>query len=151
MIRIFLDSSVFFSAAYSATGHSRDLFLLAARGEISLVISPLVEQETRQNLIASAPKAVAYFEVLLHSIPFEHVSPTQEEVIAAAREVVWKDAPIVAAAKKAAVDLLVSLDRKHILGKPNIAAYARMPVLSPKEAIEWIQTRGKQSPSDPSF
>ena len=89
-----------------------------------------MEDETRQNLIASAPKAAAYLEVLLHSIPLEYVSPTKAEVIEAARQVVWKDAPIVGAAKKAAVDLLVSLDRKHILGKPNIAAYAKMPVLS---------------------
>lgn len=44
MMRIFLDSSVQFSAIYSSRGHSRDLLLMAAREEITLVISQLVLQ-----------------------------------------------------------------------------------------------------------
>jgi predicted nucleic acid-binding protein len=42
--------SVFFSAVYSAKGHSRDLLLMAAREEITLVVSQLVIDETRRNI-----------------------------------------------------------------------------------------------------
>jgi predicted nucleic acid-binding protein len=37
-MRIFIDSSVLFSAAYSGRGHSRDLLLMAIRGDLTLVI-----------------------------------------------------------------------------------------------------------------
>jgi predicted nucleic acid-binding protein len=41
MTRVFIDSSVFFSAANSSRGHSRDLILMAVRGKIDLVLSRL--------------------------------------------------------------------------------------------------------------
>jgi len=50
MTRIFLDSSVLFSAAYSSRGRARELILRAARGELTLVVSDLVLEETRRNL-----------------------------------------------------------------------------------------------------
>jgi predicted nucleic acid-binding protein len=49
-----------------------------------------------------------------------------------------KDAPIVAAAKKAQADMLVTLDKKHLLGKPELAMYAGMKIVTPKEAIEFL-------------
>ena len=36
-----------------------------------------------------------------------------------------KDAPIVVAARKGKVDLLVTLDQKHLLGKPEITEYIK--------------------------
>lgn len=48
--RLFIDSSVLFSAANSAKGHSRDLLLMGASGEITIVISDYVLEETRRNL-----------------------------------------------------------------------------------------------------
>ncbi len=49
MKRIFIDSSMLFSAAYSARGHSRDLRVMAVRGEVILVASHLVLEELRRN------------------------------------------------------------------------------------------------------
>ncbi|MGD2158995.1 MAG: PIN domain-containing protein [Anaerolineales bacterium] len=135
MIRIFVDSSVLFAAAYSATGHSRDLILMAAREEITLVISHLVLAETRRNLFESAPEVLNYLDLVIDNIPFESIQPTKREVIAASEFVVLKDAPIVAAAKKAGVKFLVTLDRKHLLGKPKIAQYAGVDIVTPKEAV----------------
>lgn len=140
MRRIFLDSSVLFSAAYSSRGHSHDLILMAAKGEIIIVISNFVLNETKRNLHASAPEAIPFLEQVFDSISFEYIRPTKRDVIAAANHVTQKDAPIVSAAKKAKVDLLVTLDKKHLLGKPEIAAYAGMDVVTPKEAISLIQS-----------
>lgn len=141
MICIFLDSSVFFSAAYSAKGHSRDLLLMAAKEELRIVVSELVVNETRRNLAEFSPDTLFFFEQVLGAIPFEYVRPTKKEVLAATKLVSLKDAPIVAAAKKAKVELLVTLDKKHLLGKPEIAEYTGAPTLTPKEVVEYIQKK----------
>jgi hypothetical protein len=49
-LNIFLDSSVAIAASLSATGASRELFDFAARHDWSLVISPWVLREIRDNL-----------------------------------------------------------------------------------------------------
>jgi predicted nucleic acid-binding protein len=68
MIRLFIDSSVMFSAAYSSRGHARDLLMMAAREEVILVISPLVVTETRRNLGESAPAIVELFDLTIKTI-----------------------------------------------------------------------------------
>ena len=141
MTRIFLDSSVLFSAAYSSKGHSRDLFLRAAREEITVVISQLVLEETRRNLAESAPQHTVYLDLIITAIPFEYIRPTRREVLAAAEHVAMKDAPILAAARKARVDFLITLDKKHFLGKPELTAISRVAIVTPKEAIEYLQKK----------
>jgi hypothetical protein len=42
MKRIFIDSSVLYTAANSARGHSRDLMLASAAGKLTLVMSDFV-------------------------------------------------------------------------------------------------------------
>lgn len=139
MIRIFLDSSVLFSATFSAKGYSRDLLILAAREEIIIVISHLVVEETRRNLTEFAPEAVPYLERLIEAIPFEYVHPTKREVLSAAKHTALKDAPIIAAARKAQVEALVTLDKKHLLEKQDVAKYAGIKVITPKKAMGYIQ------------
>jgi predicted nucleic acid-binding protein len=136
MKRLFIDSSVLFSAAYSSRGHARDLIIMAAREEVILVVSPLVLEETRRNLEESATETVALFDLLVQTIPFEIIQPTREEVLEAARVVVLKDAPILAAAKTSRVDLLVTLDRKHLLDKPMLVQYLGVKIVTPKNAVD---------------
>jgi predicted nucleic acid-binding protein len=62
-------------------------------------------------------------------------------VIAVAKHVVLKDAPIIAAAKKARADFLVTLDKKHLLGKPELVAFANIPIVTPQEAVEKLRKR----------
>jgi hypothetical protein len=52
-------------------------------------------------------------------VPFETVHPSKEQVLGAAQYTAVKDAPIVAAAKRARADYLVSLDRRHLVGIPE--------------------------------
>jgi predicted nucleic acid-binding protein len=141
MTRIFLDSSVFFSAVYSAKGHSRDLLLMAAKEEITLVVSQLVIDETHRNIAELFPEKLFFLDRVLEAIPFEYIRPTKRQVLAAAEVTAFKDAPIVAAAKRSKVDFLVTLDRKHLLGKPEIAEYLGAPIVSPKEAVKALQKR----------
>jgi predicted nucleic acid-binding protein len=136
MKRLFIDSSVLFSAAYSARGHARDLIVMAAREEVILVISPLVLEETRRNLEESAPETLPLYDLLVQTIPFEIIQPTKEDVLEASQVVVLKDAPILAAAKTSRADLLVTLDRKHLLGKPILVKFIGLEIVTPKEACE---------------
>jgi predicted nucleic acid-binding protein len=68
MIRVFIDSSVLFSAAYSSKGHARDLIMMAVRNEIHPVISSLVIVETRRNLENFAPDALPSLDRIFDAI-----------------------------------------------------------------------------------
>lgn len=91
MIRVFLDSSVLFSAAYSSRGHSRELLIMAAREEITLVISHFVLAETKRNLSEISPKHTHFLDSIFETITFEFVRPSKQEIIVAAEHVVLKD------------------------------------------------------------
>ena len=138
-------SSVLFAAAYSSKGHARDLILMAARDEIHLVISTLVMEETRRNLADFAPEVLPALELIFASIDFDIVDPSKEEVIAASRLVALKDAPILAAAKTAQVDFLVTLDKKHLLDRPELESYDSVLILRPADAYQRITGSGHQS------
>ncbi len=142
MKRLFIDSSVLYSAVYSSKGYSRDLLLMAAQSDIILVASSLVLEETRRNLAESAPEVLELLGFILNVIPFELVNLNKEEVLEAAQWVVLKDAPILAAARKAEVDLLVTLDQKHLLGKPELALFLGARIVTPKEAVSIIKSTG---------
>jgi predicted nucleic acid-binding protein len=140
-MRFFLDANVFFSAVYSAQGHARDLITLAAAElpSVRLVISQDVLDETRRNLAYSVPEKLPVLERLFAAVPFEVVNPAQRSVIGAARRVAVKDAVIIAAARKAKVDALVTFDAKHLLGNAAAARYIRAPILRPDEALEMLK------------
>jgi predicted nucleic acid-binding protein len=139
MIRVFFDSSVLFSAMYSSKGYSHDLLIMALRNTLQMVISQLVIDEVKRNLYEISPELSFKFLVIIQSIPAVVVRPSKEEVLNAAKVVAFKDAPIIAAGKIARVDLLVSLDKKHILNKPNLVDYAGVDIVTPAEAIKVIK------------
>ncbi len=138
LCRFFIDSNVLFSAAYSSTGHSRDLLVMCLNGEIILVISDFVINETRENLRSSAPGALSYFDTVLSIVPFEIVH-TPDNISDAEQIVVKKDASIIAAAKLANINGLISLDKKHVLSNSRIPKFINAPVLTPKEAFDMIR------------
>lgn len=138
MIRFFVDASVLFSAAYSAKGYSRDLINLAAADEpqVRLVVSDDVLEETRRNLAYSVPEKLDALARLLSAVPLEVVNPARRSAVGAAKRVAIKDAPIVAAARKAKVDALVTFDEKHLLRNAALPSYIRAPILRPQKAVE---------------
>jgi hypothetical protein len=85
---------------------------MALGGEIDLVLSRIVIEETRRNLLESAPENVPYMEFVLQSVPYEIARPSKGQVIVAGKHTALKEA-IAAAAREAAIELLVTLDKKH--------------------------------------
>jgi predicted nucleic acid-binding protein len=139
MIRAFIDASVLIAASYSPTGASREIIRQAIRGNVALVASKLVFEETTENLRAKAPEALVYLQQLLDVVPFELVQPTKLQVSHAASYTALKDAPLVAAAKRARVDYLVSLDRRHLVGVPAVAKGSGLKIVLPEELLEEIR------------
>ncbi len=137
--RIFFDASALFAAAYSASGGSRELVRLAMRGEIALVTSDYALEEARRNLAVKAPKALDVYDLLLSLLEIELVSPSTQEVDVATKHVAEKDAPIIAAAKKATVDYLVSYDKEHILGNVGAEEYAGVTIGTAGDALAAIR------------
>ena len=139
MIRAFVDASVLMAACLSSTGASREIILHAIRGNASLVISELVIKETERNLTTKAPEALPAYHQFLNAVSFEFVRPTKHHVLEAAAYIALKDAPIVAAARQARVDYLVSLDRRHLVGLPDIAKKSGLNIVLPGELLEEIR------------
>lgn len=144
MIRAFVDASVLYAAADSATGASREIIRLGLRGRVGLVISDLVVEEAERNLAKNAPAAVPYLKLFLDVAEFEVVTPTKNQVLRAAAYTAAKDAPIVAGAKRAKVHYLVTLDRKHLLKNAEaIAANVGVEVVPPSVLLQAIRKGGE--------
>ncbi len=141
MIRAFIDASVLYAATYSPSGASREIILQGIRGNVVLVVSKLVLAETERNLTDKAPVALPGFHLFLDVVPFEFVLPTKRQVLQAAQYTALKDAPIVAAARRAGADYLTSLDRRHLVGVPEVAQRAGLKIVLPIELLQEVRRR----------
>lgn len=140
MIRVFLNASVLFSASYSKMGSSRDLLREAIRGNLRIVVSQHVLQETERNLVQKAPNALPAFHELLTLVTADVAEkPTLKELKRAATYINLKDAPIVAAAVKARVDYLVTWDRKHFIDDPKVAERSGLTIITPDEFMTIVE------------
>jgi uncharacterized protein len=134
--RIFLDSSVLYAAAFSASGPARRLIRKGMEGSVTLAISDLVLEETKRNLTKNAPSALPYFTILADLLSPVITNPTKGQVLKAAQIVHLKDAPIVAAAVKANADYLATHDVKHLLSHAKAIADAYViTVLTPADLL----------------
>ncbi len=141
MIRVFLDASVLFAAAYSAKGTARDLIRLALEGKIELVVSQQVLEETRRNLSLDYPEKLTLLNVIVEELDLVVVdNPTKDQVLAAAEHTALKDAPIIAAAQNAAVDYLATYDRKHLLDPEIVAEKSGLSIVTPTVIVEKLDS-----------
>ncbi len=69
--KIFLDSSVLFAAAVSASGASRAIIILAELGLLRLAVCRQVFDEVERNLQIKAPVALPYFLQLQTGLNWE--------------------------------------------------------------------------------
>lgn len=141
MMRVFLDASVLFAAAYSTTRASREIIRQGMRGRIELVASELVFREARRNLEVKAPEALPDLEAFHRAVTFEMVRPSREEIEEAMVYTADKDAPVVAAALRARVDCLVSLDREHLVGVPEVIQRSGLTILLPGDFLKDVRAR----------
>ena len=144
MIRAFLDSSVLFSSCVSFKGASHEIIKQGLRGTVALVISNVVLEEVERNLAEfprGAAEALAVFHQYVDSVPFEIVRATERQVRQAAQYTEEKDAPIVAAAIRARVDYLATLDRKHLVGVAVVAERSGLKIVLPEALLGEIRNQ----------
>lgn len=108
MMRLFLDANILFSAAYRDDSAASRLFTLQAVGRCHLLASPYSIEEARRNIAAKRPDRLAVFEPLTGQL--QRVCEPSRKLLEAAlaHGVPAKDAPILAAAIAAAVDVLIT-------------------------------------------
>lgn len=145
MKTVFIDASVLFSATLSPTGASRELIRCALQSKVGLVANELVLYEVEKNISKKNAAALAAFHDLKAILPIELVEPTKEEILAVLPYTAIKDAPHLASARKAHVDCLVSLDRKHMIDiRAAIQKDLGLRILLPGELLEELRQEDKQ-------
>lgn len=115
--KVFIDSSVLVAAVGSPSGGSARVLRLAKGDKIKLCVTLEVLRETRLNIAEkfSREKLVRF----LMEVKFAKIKivpePTEKEISRWEPLTVPKDTHVLAGAIKAKADVLVSLDKQHIL------------------------------------
>lgn len=136
MKRAFVDSSVLFSAVNSPSGGSSKLFTL---DKIKLIASPLILAEVERNVREKLQSHhLERFFLLAKRLEIINQTPDDKIIAGAEAAIVKKDAVILAEAKSAKTDFLVSLDKKHFLTLKAAKFLGKTKVLTPKMLIEKI-------------
>jgi predicted nucleic acid-binding protein len=138
--RLFFDASVIVAGAASVHGASRAMLILAEVSLIRAVVSPFVLEEVERNLRWKLPVAVPYFQRIREAIAWEIVpDPSQKEGETWATIVPLKDAPIIAAAVNAKPHRLITLDAKHLIDPPQVAAQSGLVIRTPGQVMQEIR------------
>lgn len=99
----------------------------------SLVV---VDEARRNHLIRGSPVDVSYLERLITRGVLQLREPAPELVLAVARVIEFKDAPIVAAAITAEASMFASYDRKHLLSRADdIRRLFDIAVMTPEKIV----------------
>lgn len=86
------------------------------------------------------PQALPYFQRIREAIPWELVAdPPQTESEAWTQIVPFKDAPIIAAAVNAKPHRLITLDAKHLIDPPQVAAQSGLIIVAPGQVMQEIR------------
>lgn len=139
MKSVFVDSSVFFTATNSPTGGSAKLFTFK---NIKLVVSPVVLTETERNVRNKLQSyhLVRFFKLVAKTQIMDQ-KPDMTLIKKARKVIEEKDSVILAEAKLAKCDCLVTLDKKDFLNE-KVAKFLQPKVaLTPKELIEMLEKK----------
>lgn len=139
--RLFFDASVLVAASGSATGAFALTLEVCRHRAARAVASRLVLVEAERNVRAKLDEAALLrFYRLVADIEFELVQPPAPvEVAVQARIITPKDAHVLAAALKAAVDFLLTLDRRDFMTPAVRQAGLPFNIMTPGEFLRrWV-------------
>ena len=140
MIRVFLDASVIFAAAYSETGAARELFRQATRDQVRLVVNQDVMDEAQRNLVKKVPQGETLLQVLMAVVnPEIAPDPSPQLTSQVSQYVVEKDVPVAAGALASQVDYLVTFDRQHLLKPVEVAKKSGLKIVLPEVVVEAVR------------
>ena len=136
--RVFFDASVLIAAGASSSGGSAMAVQVCRRGLARGLVTRIVLWEAERNLHASfPPSALLAFYTLLGQLDLDVIlNPTEAGLQSATSNVAAKDAHVLAGARAGRATHLLTLDRKHFLGKNVRAAILPLVVCTPGEFLE---------------
>ena len=123
------------------------MLLLAEAGLVAMTISEQVVVETERAVAQKALAALPFLRETLRATHFRLVpAPSREQVSAHADLIADPaDISIVLAAMNAQVDYLVTLNRRHFLDDPGVAAKSGLRIGAPADALTWVRTQLRQA------
>lgn len=135
--RLFLDACILVTAANSPEGGSARILNIAAEGKVKLLATRLVMHEAKSNIIALLGRPLwVWFCRIIGPL---HISlsdpPTAKEKSEWAKITAQKDTHVLAGAIKGKADILISLDRGHILNQTVQKAFP-LPIMSPGDFLQ---------------
>jgi predicted nucleic acid-binding protein len=153
--RIFLDTSVIFSAVLSDTGGSRKLFRLGEAGVIQLIVGPNVLRECEEVVRRKVPASLPTLAHLLELGLVEIASQPLDNFIEQAKAIVayhprrstggyQPDAYVLAEAIEAEADWFVTHDKEHFL-KHRQDARLTFRVGTPGDLIQALEDEFTQA------
>lgn len=127
---------MWFAATLSPTGGSAELIRRLHRRQVQVIISRHVVTEVTRNLQKKGDAtALRTFFDLIAAVQPGTAEPTKRAIEEAWKVINEKDARILASAKTATCDVLVTLDRRHFL-QPKVAAFAApMQIVLPGDLL----------------
>jgi len=139
--KVFLDTSVLFSAVHSETGGARLILKLGEAEAVSLWVGPWVLREAEGVLNRKSPKSKSYFALLLDRSKVQVGEEADETALREAQAAIayLPDAQVVAEALAVGVDYFVSFDRTHLVGNPR-AATLPFPIGTAGDFLKWYKT-----------
>lgn len=133
-MRLFLDANILFSAAYREVNPALLLFELAAKGRCCLLTSRFAWDEARRNIALKCSERLPALDVLNDRLDFAPVPDAKAIAEAVGEGLPDKDAPILASARAANVDILITGDRAHS-GHLYGTVIGRLRVLTLREVL----------------
>lgn len=141
MPKVFLDTSIFLASLRSPSGGSSEVLRYAVVGAVEAFLSKDVIDEVARHVHEVEPTLRSLLLLNLAAIPLGVISVTPEEVAWAATFTHAKDSFIVAAAHKAGVDYLVTLDKRHLLDKKaDIEPHVGFQLVRPEVVLAMLRS-----------
>jgi len=133
---------VLFAAVLSDTGRARLILKLGEAGALALWVGPWVLREAESVLRLKSPRSKPLFALLLDRASVQVAGEATQEALQQALAAVdyLPDAQVLAEALALGADYLVSLDRRHLVGNPRLAALP-LPIGTPSDFLAWYRAR----------
>jgi predicted nucleic acid-binding protein len=134
-LRVFLDASILFAAAYSPNGLSALLVELGAAGRVTLLTSPLAIVEAERNLEVKRPAALPALQRSLTAIRIVREPAPADVERLTPPELSAKDRPLLAAAIVAHATHFVTGDVADFGRWMNRRARLPLRIMTPRQFL----------------